>query len=516
MGFHDVLLPTNLDYGTAGGPAFDVQVTRLDSGSEERNLRWAAELSEYDASYGVKTLEDLHLVLRFFRARHGAAFGFRYKDFHDFTSAANGRDAPADDDQVLGVGDGATLAFQLIKRYGDPNVATPYVRPILKPAHGPIRVGDGATIIAFDTVVVAVDGVAQTEGADYTIDPTTGIVTFSAAPANGLDVTAGFEFHVPVRFDTGKDALQASIDSFDSSSTVSPIRLVELRADDVVVREDYFYGDNLDIESLEADTVLPIFKRSVRVRACDGIARLILPDPTDTSGKRIQPGVVHYAIFNHDLTNDLEVRDHEDNLVVIVPSQDGRTINLCSNVSDTTTKRYFLTDTDDGVALPVPLNGTEDYLLSETEVAQSTYSKTLGANSSTRSTWLAPEDLPGLLSWAGDAGHTLVIEVTDVIGLGVSVANARLRRVNAGGTVIEQSGTPSSDQAISAPGTYTFNIPTTAWGAVDVDDRFVLDFFWQALTGGSGTVLEFILGTEETYLDTTLQDPPRVKQWIGF
>lgn len=518
MGFHEVLLPTNVDYGSSGGPSFDVQITRLDSGSEERNLRWAAELAEYDASYGVKALEDLHLILRFFRARRGAAYGFRYKDFHDFTSTNDGRSAPTNADQVIGTGDGVTASFQLIKRYGDINVATPYVRPITKPAHGSIRQGDGADVVVFDTVLVAVDGVAQTEGVDFTIDETTGVVLLTSAPALGLEVTAGFQFHVPVRFDIPKAALQASIDAFDSSSTTSAIPLVELRADDVGVREDYFYGDNLDIENLLTDTVLPIFKRSIRVRACNGTANLLLLDPTSATGKRIQPGVVHHAIFNHDLTNSLEVRDHGDNLVATIGPQSGKTINLASNLIDATFKRYILTDVDTAPALPFPWDtiNDENKDLSETTIAEGVVEHGYSSLTGGEYGFITPAGLPGLQSWADDVGGEFSFEVTNFNKL-IQVLSIETFRMNAAGdTILETGASVVSPADITSDGVFTWTIPAHTWvGPINQSDRLLVSIGVHGSPGGT-TVVHFKTGITTTYFDTSLQDPPRLLQWLAF
>jgi uncharacterized protein (TIGR02217 family) len=50
------------------------------------------------------------------------------------------------------------------------------------------------------TVRIALDGVELASG--WSVDATTGIVTFAAAPGAGVAITAGFEFDVPVRFDS--------------------------------------------------------------------------------------------------------------------------------------------------------------------------------------------------------------------------------------------------------------------------------------------------------------------------
>ena len=109
-------------------------------------------------------------------------------------------------------GDGANATFQLAKTYG--SAFDPYLRTIAKPVAGTVR--------------VAVDSTEQTEGTDFSVDATSGIVTFmpGAVPGNGAAVTAGFEFDVPVRFDT--DRLNVNLSSFEAGE-VPNVPVVEIR-----------------------------------------------------------------------------------------------------------------------------------------------------------------------------------------------------------------------------------------------------------------------------------------------
>ena len=75
---------------------------------------------------------------------------------------------------------------------------------------------------------VAVAGVEATEGADFTCDATSGLVTFLAGhdPAAAAAITAGFLFDVPVRFDT--DYLEVDLSAF-AAGAIPKIPLVEIR-----------------------------------------------------------------------------------------------------------------------------------------------------------------------------------------------------------------------------------------------------------------------------------------------
>jgi uncharacterized protein (TIGR02217 family) len=211
MSFHEVLFPTAISRGRSGGPERRTDVVVLGSGFEERNSRWANSRRSYDAGYGLRSLDDLHAVIAFFEERRGRLYGFRFKDPADWRSSPP-EQPPSMLDQLLGTGDGARVAFQLVKRYG--SVHAPYDRVISKPVAG--------------TVQVAVAGIASVEGADFDLDVTTGLVTFRAGhvPVSGASVTAGFEFDVPVRFDT--DKLEINVQGFRHGAIPS-IPLVEIR-----------------------------------------------------------------------------------------------------------------------------------------------------------------------------------------------------------------------------------------------------------------------------------------------
>src|SRR5579871_3770949 len=190
-GFHEVRFPTGISFGSTGGPGRRTDVVTLRSGGEERNSIWANSLRRYDAGYGVRTAADLADVVAFWEERRGRLYGFRWQDAMDYQSSAPGA-AIAPTDQPIGVGNGFERQFQLAKTYGA--AFAPWTRTITKPVAG--------------SVVVALAGVSQISG--WSRDTTTGIVTFDAAPAAGVAVTAGFQFDVPVRFDTDQLTINMS------------------------------------------------------------------------------------------------------------------------------------------------------------------------------------------------------------------------------------------------------------------------------------------------------------------
>jgi uncharacterized protein (TIGR02217 family) len=194
--FHEVRFPLDVSLNGRGGPERRTEIVTLGSNRESRNARWAHSRRRYEAGYGVKTLAQLAEVIAFFEERRGRLYGFRWRDRADFASCAPGATIGPGDQQI-GSGDGVQRVFQLTKTYG--GVFAPYIRSISKPVAGSVR--------------IAVNGVERT-GSQFSVDGTTGLVTFVAAPPSGATVTAGFHFDVPVRFDT--DYLEIDMQAFEA------------------------------------------------------------------------------------------------------------------------------------------------------------------------------------------------------------------------------------------------------------------------------------------------------------
>ncbi|PIR39599.1 MAG: hypothetical protein COV35_03590 [Alphaproteobacteria bacterium CG11_big_fil_rev_8_21_14_0_20_39_49] len=197
-GFHEIQFPSDISYGSSGGPEFSTDVIITHSGYEQRNVNWSDARAVYNVSHGIKTQGQLDSLIAFFRARQGRAYGFRFKDWSDYNITG----------QQIGVGDDSTTQFQLVKQYiSSPATIT---RSIKKPVSG--------------TVNIYIDDVEQVSG--VSVDSTTGIVTFTTPPTQDEVITADFEFDVPVRFDT--DRLSASLDSYGVNSW-NNIPIVEIR-----------------------------------------------------------------------------------------------------------------------------------------------------------------------------------------------------------------------------------------------------------------------------------------------
>ena len=208
MSFHEVRFPASLSFGSIGGPERRTDIVTLANGFEERNTPWAHARRRYDAGFGLRSLDDIEALISFFEARQGQLVGFRWKDWSDYKSCLPSEEIGASD-QLIAIGDEVTQTFQLIKSYR--SGSTVYSRPISKPVAGSVRVsvgGDPLEIDAFD------------------VDVETGVITFDHPPDLAAEIYAGFEFDVPVRFDT--DSIMTSITNFQAGE-IPNVPIVEIR-----------------------------------------------------------------------------------------------------------------------------------------------------------------------------------------------------------------------------------------------------------------------------------------------
>lgn len=203
--FDDVLYPLELGRDASVTAEFSTSITATTSGYERRNSLWSDARLRFDIGPGIRSEDELGVLLAFFRARRGAARGFRLRDPSDFSS--NGlTGVPTATDQWLGQGDGRRTTFPIVKRYGPGNDAQ--LRRITRPRP--------------ESVVVSVDGLLTR---DFTVEPG-GIIRLTAPPVAGSAVRAGFVFEVPVRF--AEDRLEISGATFAAGEAPS-VPVIEIR-----------------------------------------------------------------------------------------------------------------------------------------------------------------------------------------------------------------------------------------------------------------------------------------------
>lgn len=323
MAFHDVQFPVDISQGSEGGPGFKTNIIDLDSGQEERVALWANPKHRYNVGYGLRKHSDVSNLKTFYIARRGAANSFRYKDWSDYNStqagfggSGDGRDggqATSWNDQLIGQGDGGKTQFQLVKRYISGAVSV--TREITKPIASTIRVG--------------VNGVELTTG--WSIDATTGIITFTSAPGNGVDVEWGGEFDVHCRFGEGSDELLNLIVEDFGSANIPSIELVEILEADAL--SDEFYHGGSVVETLSAN-------RSIS----ESEARLYQLDPDGSNYDIILPtvdslspgGGPWFIINNSGGSGSLVLKDQDGNTVETIAFGETKQVALVTDGSNAT------------------------------------------------------------------------------------------------------------------------------------------------------------------------------------
>lgn len=173
MSFNEIRFETGyIVYGTDGGAEFSTDVVTVNSGYEQRNSVWQFGRGKWD--FGDRTLpqNELREIISYFRAMKGRAIGFRFKDWGDYQVLAG--------EGILGTGVGNGMpSYQMYKKYVSGSFTD--LRYIKKPVAGttiPTRNGTPVT--------------AGSSAGNYSIDTTTGIITFVAdATSAASSITVG-------------------------------------------------------------------------------------------------------------------------------------------------------------------------------------------------------------------------------------------------------------------------------------------------------------------------------------
>jgi uncharacterized protein (TIGR02217 family) len=201
-GFHDIVWSHALSFGSISGVQFNTDIVSMNSGFEQRNSRWRYGYRRFDLTIGPIRLQDMSQIKMFFDARQGRLNGFLFRDWVDNHT---GEIEPSATDEVLGTDEDNRQIFPLYKTYGNTT------KRIFKPQREGFR--------------LAIDGVERQIDRDYTVDTANGIVHLMQPLGQREQLTVGFWFYIPVRFDT--DFLAIELVSFETARIAS-LPLVEL------------------------------------------------------------------------------------------------------------------------------------------------------------------------------------------------------------------------------------------------------------------------------------------------
>ena len=216
VGFRDVQFPTNISRGSTSTTRFKTRIISSESGQETRIKVWTYPLRSYDLAVDFWDSARLQVLISFYNAvACGDAYSFRFKDWSDYFAGYKfdptaGLIVDTGSLSTIGTGDGSTTVFQLSKTYSSGGFSS--TRIITKPVNG--------------TVSIYKNGVLQTLTTHYTVDHSTGLVTFVTAPANTNVITAAFQFDVNARFDGDNMAL--NVEAIQAGKW-SSVKVVEVR-----------------------------------------------------------------------------------------------------------------------------------------------------------------------------------------------------------------------------------------------------------------------------------------------
>lgn len=195
--FIEERFPTDISFGSIGGPMYQTSVIENQFGVESRHVILTQARHIYNVSYGIRNQLHMNKLLAFFHNCMGKAIGFRFKDWNDYQIQ----------DQQIAIADGKTTTFEICKEYSLGNKIIK--RRIHKPVQGTIRIQNFQ---------------------DYSgcqCDYTKGILAFKVPPKAGTKIVLNkLEFDTPVRFDT--DSISAKLVN-KNLREIEPIRLVEVK-----------------------------------------------------------------------------------------------------------------------------------------------------------------------------------------------------------------------------------------------------------------------------------------------
>lgn len=219
--FNEVLidpLPKGYDRMPSGGPEYANTYFSNSAGFVKVNVDRYDPINRFRVDYSVldeamyAKLRRLHIVNK------GGAIGFRFKDWTDYFASADGLPCdPHKTPMLFGTGNGSRVTWPLIKTFTEGSET--YTKQITKPVAGGLAYDTRA-----NTVKIYVNGTLQTSG--VSVNSTTGIVTFTSAPANSAALTWLGEYDLPVRF--GSDSFAGSIEQSVTAGALNGVEIIEI------------------------------------------------------------------------------------------------------------------------------------------------------------------------------------------------------------------------------------------------------------------------------------------------
>ena len=196
MNFHNINLPNFVEIFAIGVSEFSTSCATSMSGREIRSSDQKIPRRKYTLKECKLSVTQFESFNSFFIARCGQRYGFRLKDYCDFSAIK----------QSINPCHNLRNIFQLSKTYED-NV-TPHIRKITKPKISTIKLS-----------------INDKEIVPQHIDANLGIVTLNNSLEISQELIASFEFDVPVRF--AIDSFQYNLNT-NGTISLNNIEIIEV------------------------------------------------------------------------------------------------------------------------------------------------------------------------------------------------------------------------------------------------------------------------------------------------
>lgn len=215
MAFHEIRLPLYWSEVDDSGPTYANLRTIVRSGAETSVALWEFPLRDWTLSARPLNKDRFDELVAFYHARGGDFHGFRWQDPRDYLV---GRSEAAVETPVA-TSTLTSTTFQIVRPYTSGGITKS--QPVYKP-NGDTLTNTVATQADSTVRVYQADGTTEVTSG-WTVNLTTGVITFSGAP--GYVPKCSCEFDWPVRFDIGR--LPDSYTQF--MRALNGVKLIELR-----------------------------------------------------------------------------------------------------------------------------------------------------------------------------------------------------------------------------------------------------------------------------------------------
>jgi uncharacterized protein (TIGR02217 family) len=177
-----LIFPTlpGLAWSVIKAPTFQTRIQRAVSGHELRALDYPYPLWQFTLVFAFLRdnpeagFDELRSLMGFYLLCQGAYGTFLFQDPSDFQISG----------QYLGTGDSSTYIFQLQRTMGTSLPSGGFTEPIVAPK---------------EIKAIYFDGLIQNSSI-YSVNQSTGLVSFTTPPSTGLVITADFSYWFRCRF----------------------------------------------------------------------------------------------------------------------------------------------------------------------------------------------------------------------------------------------------------------------------------------------------------------------------